>query len=144
MVTATLSKSQRCGCWCRLAPIWFQDICGHHDVGQSVLITYRECTSARETLIVVTSQRLKSQAMWQLVQQLVKTNNKETPNPTLLATYKRNKNNNKNSGLPTQMASNAESLSMLSFMSHDVTMNFGNSTWRQNVVVKSNERYDVT
>ena len=145
MVTATLSKSQRCGwrCWW-LAPIWFQDICGHHDVGQSVLITYRECTSARETLIVVTPQRLKSQAMWQLVQQLVQTNNKETPNPTLLATYKGNKNNNKNSGLPTQMASNAESLSMLSFMSHDVTMNFGISTWRQNVVVKSNERYDVT
>ena len=100
----------------------------HHDVDQSVLITYRECTSARDTLIVVTSQRLKSQAMRQLVQQLVQTNNKETPNPTLLATYKGNKNNNKNSGLPTYMANNAESLSMLSFMSHDVTMNFGIST----------------
>ena len=62
-------------------------VCGHHDVGLSVLITYRECTSARETLIVVTSQRLKSQAMRQLVQQLVQTNNKETPNPTLLATH---------------------------------------------------------
>ena len=42
------------------------------------------------------------------------------------------------------MASNAESLSMLLFMSHDVTMNFGISTLRQNAVVKSNESYDVT
>ena len=101
-VTETLSENQRCGCWW-LAPIWFQDICGYHDVGQSVLISikYREYISARETLIVVTSQHLKSQAMRQLVQQLLQTNNKETTNPTLLATYEGDKNNNKNSGLPT-------------------------------------------